>query len=161
MRFKIKALVPAAALLAGLILAPLPAAQAQSENAIQAGIPAKNSRCINHASRSSARVPFASPAFNKRYASCRMQEKYKWGSKEYGCLVTMWSRESGWRVDAHNRSSGAHGIPQSLPGNKMASAGPNWYTNPFTQVDWGLKYIKSRYGTPCNAWGFWQSHHWY
>jgi hypothetical protein len=90
-----------------------------------------------------------------------MLEKYKWGSKEYGCLVTLWNHESGWRVNAHNRSSGAHGIPQSLPGSKMASAGPNWYNNPFTQVNWGLKYLKSRYSTPCRAWGFWQTHHWY
>ena len=160
MLIKVKVWAPAIALLASL-LAPLPMAQGQTVNKTQAGIPAISSRCVNHTSRSAARLPFASPAFNKRYASCRMQEKYKWGSKEYGCLVTMWNHESGWRVTAHNRSSGAHGIPQSLPGSKMASAGSNWYSNPFTQVNWGLMYIKVRYGTPCKAWYFWQRHHWY
>ena len=160
MLIKVKVWAPAVALLASFLV-PLPMAQGQTVNKTQAGIPAKNNRCVKHASRSSARVPFASPAFNKRYASCQMLEKYNWGSKEFGCLVNLWNRESGWRVNAHNRSSGAHGIPQSLPGSKMASAGPNWYSNPFTQVEWGLKYIKGRYRTPCNAWGFWQRNHWY
>lgn len=159
MLIKVKVWAPAVALL--VLCTSLPMAQGQTVNKTQAGIPAKTTRCANHASRSAARVHYASPVFNQRYASCRMQEKYNWGSKEYGCLVIMWNHESGWRVNAHNRSSGAHGIPQSLPGSKMASAGPNWYSNPFTQVDWGLGYIRHRYGTPCRAWSFWQRNHWY
>ena len=72
----------------------------------------------------------------------------------------MWSRESGWRVNAAN-PSGAYGIPQALPGSKMASAGPNWQTNAHTQIKWGLGYIASRYNSPCEAWAIWQSQGWY
>lgn len=75
-----------------------------------------------------------------------------WGEGEFNCLVSLWNKESGWRVNAFNASSGAYGIPQSLPGNKMASAGPDWETNAGTQIEWGLGYIASRYGTPCGAW---------
>jgi len=70
-------------------------------------------------------------------------------------------RESHWNPHAHNASSGAHGIPQALPGSKMASAGPVWQSNPVTQIKWGLGYIQGRYGTPCNAWGHSESHGWY
>ena len=75
----------------------------------------------------------------------------------------MWMRESSWRVDARNPSSGAYGIPQAYPASRMAAAGPDWRTNPRTQIRWGLDYIKSRYGTPCAAWTFWQARnpHWY
>ena len=78
----------------------------------------------------------------------------------FGCLKEMWDRESGWRYDAEN-ASGAYGIPQALPGSKMASAGADWQTNPATQIKWGLVYIKSIYGDPCKAWAFWQVNHYY
>ncbi len=71
----------------------------------------------------------------------------------FGCLLALWNHESGWRYDAEN-PSGAYGIPQALPGSKMASAGPDWETNPTTQIRWGLGYIKGIYGNPCNAWAF-------
>jgi len=80
--------------------------------------------------------------------------------QQFGCLNNIWSRESGWRVTAAN-ASGAYGIPQALPGSKMASAGPDWQTNATTQIKWGLGYIKDRYGTPCDAWAFWEGHGWY
>ena len=83
-----------------------------------------------------------------------------WGSSEYNCLVALWDRESGWNVYASN-PSGAYGIPQAKPGNKMASAGPNWQSNPKTQILWGLGYIQSRYNTPCGAWAHSQSSGWY
>jgi hypothetical protein len=76
-----------------------------------------------------------------------------WGGDQFNCLVKLWQKESNWRVDAANSSSGAYGIPQSLPGSKMASAGADWQTNPATQIEWGLGYISGRYGTPCGAWG--------
>ena len=76
---------------------------------------------------------------------------------QFGCLNNIWTRESGWRYNAEN-ASGAYGIPQALPGSKMASAGADWQTNPATQIKWGLGYIKSVYGTPCNAWAFWEGH---
>jgi hypothetical protein len=79
---------------------------------------------------------------------------------EFGCLNDIWTRESGWRYNAEN-ASGAYGIPQALPGSKMASAGSDWLTNPATQIKWGLGYIKGTYGTPCDAWSFWQAHGWY
>ena len=84
-----------------------------------------------------------------------------WDDSEYECLVALWNRESRWNVYAHNTSSGAYGIPQALPGEKMASAGADWQTNPTTQITWGLGYIKSVYGTPCGAWSHSQSVNWY
>ena len=79
---------------------------------------------------------------------------------QFGCLNNIWERESGWRYNAAN-ASGAYGIPQALPGAKMASAGADWLTDPATQIRWGLGYIQQTYGTPCNAWAFWQAHGWY
>jgi uncharacterized protein YabE (DUF348 family) len=83
-----------------------------------------------------------------------------WSSMQYSCLVSLWNRESGWRVHAAN-PSGAYGIPQALPGAKMASAGPDWQNNAHTQIRWGLGYIASRYGTPCGAWAHSQATNWY
>jgi hypothetical protein len=71
---------------------------------------------------------------------------------QWPCLYQLWQRESGWNVYAENPYSGAYGIPQSLPGDKMATSGSDWRTNPATQINWGLGYIKSTYGTPCAAW---------
>lgn len=76
-------------------------------------------------------------------------------------LGRLWERESGWDHKVANSSSGAFGIPQSLPGSKMASAGGDWRTNPATQIKWGLGYIKGRYGNPSSAWAHSQSHGWY
>ena len=78
----------------------------------------------------------------------------------FGCLLDLWNRESGWRYDAEN-ASGAYGIPQALPGSKMASAGPDWQTNPATQIKWGLTYIKGLYGNPCSAWAFEEANGYY
>src|SRR3984893_18147008 len=71
---------------------------------------------------------------------------------QWPCLYDLWERESTWNVYAENPVSGAYGIPQSLPGDKMASAGADWQTNATTQIKWGLGYIKTVYGTPCGAW---------
>ena len=79
---------------------------------------------------------------------------------QFGCLNNIYTRESGWRYNAEN-ASGAYGIPQALPGSKMASAGADWQTNPATQIKWGLGYIKSMYVTPCGAWSFWEGHGYY
>ncbi len=78
----------------------------------------------------------------------------------FGCLLDIWNRESGWRYDAEN-ASGAYGIPQALPGSKMASAGADWQTNPATQIKWGLGYIKAIYGNPCSAWAFEEANGYY
>jgi len=81
-------------------------------------------------------------------------------ASQFPCLNNIFTRESNWNVYAAN-ASGAYGIPQALPGWKMASAGPNWQSNPTTQIKWGIGYIKQRYGSPCNAWAFWQNNGWY
>ncbi|GAA1783235.1 hypothetical protein GCM10009748_16420 [Agromyces lapidis] len=100
------------------------------------------------------------PAAAKAYAA-RAIGRYGWGSSQYECLVLLWTRESGWRADAYNASSGAYGIPQSLPGSKMASAGADWRTNAATQIEWGLSYIGDRYGAPCGAWAHSEQYNWY
>jgi hypothetical protein len=82
------------------------------------------------------------------------------GNDEYSCLVSLWNRESHWSVTAEN-PDGAYGIPQALPGAKMASAGPDWQTSATTQITWGLGYITGRYGTPCGAWAHSQATGWY
>jgi hypothetical protein len=81
-------------------------------------------------------------------------------STYYGCLFDLWQRESGWSYVAEN-PSGAFGIPQALPGYKMASAGADWQTNPATQIRWGLGYIKAQYGNPCSAWAFEEANNYY
>ena len=84
-----------------------------------------------------------------------------WGEGQYSCLYSLWQRESNWNVYAQNSSSGAYGIPQALPGSKMATHGGDWQTNPVTQISWGLDYIAGRYGTPCGAWGHSEQVGWY
>ncbi|GAA3710484.1 hypothetical protein GCM10022204_31160 [Microlunatus aurantiacus] len=90
-----------------------------------------------------------------------LKNKYGYGNDQYQCFNNIIIRESNWDIDATNASSGAYGIPQSLPGNKMASVGDDWRTNPATQITWGIEYMKDRYGSPCSAWGFKSSHGWY
>ncbi len=86
---------------------------------------------------------------------------YGWDSGQFSCLDALWTRESDWNPYAQNSSSGAYGIPQSLPATKMASAGADWATNAETQIEWGLGYISVSYGSPCGAWYFWESNNWY
>lgn len=90
-----------------------------------------------------------------------MLGSYGWSSSEFSCLQPLWNRESGWNYQAFNSGSGAFGIPQALPGSKMAAAGADWQTNPATQIKWGMGYIKSTYGTPCGAWSHEQAYGWY
>jgi hypothetical protein len=106
--------------------------------------------------------PFVSPDPGSAQAiAYDMVRARGWGDDEFACLVALWNRESGWRVNAYNAGSGAYGIPQSLPGSKMASAGADWETNPATQISWGLGYISGRYGAPCGAWGHSNAKGWY
>jgi len=86
---------------------------------------------------------------------------YGWGDDQFQCLESLWAKESGWSYTAYNASSGATGIPQSLPGSKMATAGADWETNAATQIKWGLGYINASYGSPCSAWSHSQSMNWY
>jgi hypothetical protein len=95
----------------------------------------------------------------RAYAQLLLQAR-GWGD-QFTCLNLLWNRESGWNYQATNPSSGAYGIPQSLPGSKMASIAPDWRTNPATQIKWGLNYIAQVYGTPCGAWAHSQATGWY
>jgi hypothetical protein len=89
-----------------------------------------------------------------------MLASFGFATSQWGCLDDLWNRESGWVYNAEN-ASGAYGIPQALPGSKMASAGADWLTDPTTQIKWGLGYIKSIYGTPCGAWDHEEADGWY
>ncbi|WP_405731808.1 lytic transglycosylase domain-containing protein [Streptomyces sp. NBC_00028] len=82
-------------------------------------------------------------------------------SGQFQCFSNIVNHESSWNYTAVNASSGAYGLFQALPGSKMSSVGDDWRTNPATQIKWGLNYMDSRYGSPCEAWTFWQANHWY
>ena len=101
------------------------------------------------------------PPETAKAAAKSMLPAYGWNDAQYQCLEIMWTRESNWNYAAENPSSGAYGIPQSLPANKMASVASDWHDNAVTQITWGLGYIKERYGSPCQAWAWWQQNNWY
>jgi TP901 family phage tail tape measure protein len=84
-----------------------------------------------------------------------------WTGGQWTALQALWNRESGWNALAKNPSSGAYGIPQSLPASKMASAGADWLTNAATQIKWGLGYIAATYGSPAAAWAHETAAGWY
>jgi hypothetical protein len=100
-------------------------------------------------------------ATDPRDIAMGMLADFGWSSDQFSCLDSLYMHESGWNPAAHNASSGAHGIPQALPGDKMAVYGADWATDPETQLEWGLHYIQDRYGSPCGAWSFWTSNNWY
>ena len=97
----------------------------------------------------------------QEYAHDLCINQYGWTEEDFTCLVKLWERESNWNPNAHNKSSGAHGIPQSLPASKMASEGDDYYTNGKTQIRWGLSYIKDRYYNPSYAWQHSEKYNWY
>jgi len=90
-----------------------------------------------------------------------MATTYGWGDAQFQCFDNIIMHESKWSITATNPTSGAYGIPQALPGSKMATAGADWKTNPATQIKWALGYVKARYSTPCGAWSFKSAHGWY
>ena len=90
-----------------------------------------------------------------------MLGSFGWSSGQFSCLDPLWEHESRWSVTAANPGSGAFGIPQALPGSRMASAGPDWQTSAATQITWGLRYIRDTYGSPCAAWSHEQATSWY
>jgi hypothetical protein len=93
--------------------------------------------------------------------NARIWLKAQIGATQYGCIYQIFQRESKWNPLLLNSKSGAYGIPQAMPGSKMAKFGSNWRYSPLTQVKWGLWYVNSRYGSACQAWAFWQAHGWY
>ncbi len=100
------------------------------------------------------------PSGSAQQIAMSMLASYGWSSSQFSCLDPLWQRESGWNVYAAN-PDGAYGIPQALPGSKMASAGADWQTDAATQIRWGLGYIQATYGSPCAAWAHSQATGWY
>ena len=105
--------------------------------------------------------PPPAPSGSAQQIAMGMLGSYGWSSGQFSCLDSLWNQESGWNVTATNSVSGAYGIPQALPGAKMASAGADWQTDAATQIRWGLGYIKDLYGSPCGAWAHEEADGWY
>jgi hypothetical protein len=106
-------------------------------------------------------VSMTAASGSPRQIAQAMLGSFGWSSSQFSCLDPLWAHESGWSVSAYNAGSGAFGIPQALPGSRMASAGPDWRTNAATQITWGLDYIKGTYGSPCGAWSHEEATGWY
>ncbi|GAA1636541.1 lytic transglycosylase domain-containing protein [Microbacterium flavum] len=162
-----KAAAEAAAAAAAQAAAEAAAAQAAAEAEAAAAAKAAEEQSSSSSSSSSSGGSSApsvdvnvDPASAQGIGRSMAASSYGWGDDQFACLLSLWNRESGWRVNAAN-SSGAYGIPQALPGSKMASAGADWQTNPATQIAWGLGYIAGRYGSPCSAWDHSESNGWY
>ena len=115
---------------------------------------------VSHQSLTGRVVESVAPT-DPREIAMTLLPSYGWDSTQFSCLDQLYISESNWNPFATNASSGAYGIPQALPGKKMAAAGADWQTNPATQIEWGLDYIVSSYGTPCSAWSFKQGNNWY
>jgi hypothetical protein len=117
---------------------------------------------------STGTVPYSGPiptscnSYSGNHATgCALMLDAGFKIDQFPCLDKLWNRESGWNAHASNASTGAYGIPQALPGDKMASVASDWKTNPATQIKWGLGYIEGRYSTPCGAWSHSESTGWY
>jgi hypothetical protein len=135
------------------VLAAKKAAAEQSPTATQTSAAAQPSQTAT------ATVPAASGS--PQQIAEAMLGSFGWSSSQFSCLEPLWAHESGWSVSAYNPGSGAFGIPQALPGSRMASAGPDWQTDAATQIKWGLEYIKGTYGSPCGAWAHEEATGWY
>ncbi len=124
---------------------------------------AKRSTVKQYTGRSRVRlsIPRAPSTGSNRRLGKEMAANRGWTGQQWDCLNILWQKESGWSTRSSNSSGSAWGIPQALPGSKMASAGSDWRTNPATQIKWGLNYIDKRYGSPCKAWQHFQSRNWY
>ena len=132
---------------------------AEQAAAQKAAAEAARKAAAARASRAAASRPAVAPG-SAREIGQQLAAARGWTGEQWGCLDMLWGRESGWRTNAGN-ASGAYGIPQALPGSKMASAGADWRDSAATQVTWGLNYIGGRHGSPCGAWKHFQARHWY
>jgi hypothetical protein len=113
------------------------------------------------AQQTTAQPATSAPSGSPQQIAEQMLSQFGWSSSQFSCLQPLWALESGWNIYASNPSSGAYGIPQALPGSKMASAGPDWQSNAATQIRWGLSYIQGTYGSPCAAWSHEEADGWY
>lgn len=113
------------------------------------------------ASRDAARTESTSGSFpvQSSYTVAQVQAMARQivGAGQFQCFSNIVDHESTWNYKAVNPSSGAYGLVQALPGSKMSSVGADWQTNPATQIKWGLQYMNERYGSPCDAWSYWQA----
>jgi hypothetical protein len=135
------------------------AAAARIANAQSSAVPAAQPVAAAQPSPSPTSAPPAASGSPQQIAEA-MLGSFGWSSSQFSCLDPLWAHESGWSVTAAN-PDGAYGIPQALPGSKMASAGPDWQTDAATQIKWGLEYIQATYGSPCGAWAHEQATGWY
>jgi len=137
-------------------------AAAAAEQADQAAREAEQvRRAAAERARAAADAAARSAQRDPRGAARLLLADHGWSGSQFSCLDALWSKESGWNPRARNAGSGAFGIPQALPGGKMASAGADWATNPVTQIRWGLTYIADVYGSPCGAWAHSRAANWY
>ena len=122
-------------------------------------VKSKPKRSKKKVSRSSERE--VSPTGRNQRIGKKLAAARGWDGEQWNCLRSLWIKESGWSTSSSNSTGSAWGIPQALPGSKMAKFGSDWRTNPATQIKWGLHYIDNRYGNPCSAWNHFQNHNWY
>ena len=137
-------------------------AKAAAKAAAAQAAAAQRQAAQQQAAQQQAAQPAAStPSGSPQQIAEQMLSQFGWSSSQFSCLQPLWAHESGWNVYASNPSSGAYGIPQALPGSKMASAGPDWQSDAATQIRWGLQYIQGTYGSPCAAWSHEEADGWY
>ncbi|PZE63129.1 hypothetical protein DEI83_14710 [Curtobacterium sp. MCBD17_021] len=135
------------------------AAERASDRAAAAAAAAERAAVERAAAEAQARAN--TPAGAKTLAASMAASRFGWGADQFQCLDSLWTKESGWDYQAVNPNGGATGIPQALPGSKMATVAADWQTNAMTQITWGLQYIDASYGTPCSAWSHSQAVNWY
>lgn len=127
----------------------------------------KRYEALARASRSSSEERASRDAERKKYegtpkeVAMNLLPDHGWSRSQFSCLEKLWTKESHWKVSADNPTSTAYGIPQALPGKRMAAYGSDWRTNPVVQIKWGLDYIEATYGSPCKAWSHSQNSGWY
>ncbi|GAA1587513.1 transglycosylase SLT domain-containing protein [Kribbella hippodromi] len=142
------------------------------QNAADQKMDAKNAamkryQALQEADRSVREERASRDAERKKYegtpkeVAMNLLPDHGWGQSQFSCLEKLWNKESRWKVSAANPTSSAYGIPQALPGKRMAAYGSDWRTNPVTQIKWGLDYIEATYGSPCSAWSHSVAKNWY
>ncbi|ANB08306.1 hypothetical protein SAM40697_4348 [Streptomyces ambofaciens] len=138
-------------------------AVAKQEKARKAAEEAKEREAEQKAASRDAKRESTTFAVQSSYSTSQIQAMARQmvPSGQWQCFSNIVDHESSWNYQAVNPSSGAYGLFQALPAGKYSSAGADWRTNPATQIKWGLNYMDSRYGSPCDAWAFWQNNHWY
>jgi hypothetical protein len=137
------------------------AAKAAAQQAAQEQAAQQQATQQQAAQQTTAQPATSAPSGSPQQIAEQMLTQFGWSSSQFSCLQPLWALESGWNIYASNPGSGAYGIPQALPGSKMASAGPDWQSDAATQIRWGLSYIQGTYGSPCAAWSHEEADGWY